>query len=90
MEIEYLSFLTNYQSNKTNSLIGISLVKIEQLEMLYNNGNTFPKTLRELLFVGGDSFHLLNRIWYKTQREIQTAAREWLMEFNSTIKKLFL
>lgn len=94
MDIEYLSFLIDNQTYKNNldqrfKLTGITLVKIEELELIYNNGISFPKALKELLFLGGDTSSLLNRIWYKTQQEAQTAAREWLSQYNTNINKSF-
>lgn len=91
MEIEFLSNLSNQppNDNSYNILRGISLNQIEELEELYNNGKLFPKALRELLFVTGDSCYALNRIWYKNQQEIQTASKQWLIEYNVIIEKPF-
>ncbi len=54
MEIEYLKTLRDnpvdfgVTMNYTNR--GIPITEIEQLEQTWNNGNPFPKALRELLF----------------------------------------
>lgn len=91
MEIDFLSNLSNQPPNENNYAIirGISLNQIEELEELYNNGKLFPKALRELLFLAGDFCYALNRIWYKNQQEIQTASKEWLLEYNVIIEKPF-
>ncbi|KDN54648.1 hypothetical protein [Flavobacterium seoulense] len=90
MEIEFLkNFSQNNIINNKSSIIGISLSQIEELEKVYNNGKLFPKVLRELLFLAGDSYYALKRIWYKNQQEIQTLSREWLQEYNITIEKPF-
>jgi hypothetical protein len=56
MKIEYLK---KYEENLDNLVIispprGFSLSQIKELELQINNGNKFPKSLREYLFLCGD------------------------------------
>ena len=56
MKIEYLK---KYEENLDNLVIispprGFSLSQIKELELQLNNGNKFPKSLREYLFLCGD------------------------------------
>jgi hypothetical protein len=59
MNIEYLTYLRDNPIKYPNDLEdqypikGIPLSEIEALETKYNNGNVFPKALRELLFLAG-------------------------------------
>lgn len=95
MNIEILTYLRDnptLEINKSGSfstILGISETEITQLEQLYNNGNIFPKALRELLFLAGNSCYVLETGWYDTQEEIQTAAREWLVKYNKNISRPF-
>lgn len=65
MEIEYLKKLRDYPAAYPNDtdykdeISGISEVEITQLKQLYNNGNPFPKALKELLFLAGESCYVL-------------------------------
>ena len=58
MNIEILTNLRDYPKQYPNDvddqyeIIGLSITEIEQLEQTWNNGNPFPKALRELLFFG--------------------------------------
>lgn len=63
--------------------------QLNQLEQLYNSGSLFPKALRELLLIGGNTCYALNHLWYKTQQEIQSSSREWLIEYNTIIERPF-
>lgn len=59
MNIEILTKLKDNPKRNPNKLgyefenEGLSVVEIEQLEQDWNNGNNFPKALRELLYLGG-------------------------------------
>lgn len=55
MEIEYLrSMQENPQPQKGGSKMrGYSIQQIEAIEQEINNGNEFPKSFREYLFLGG-------------------------------------
>ncbi|MES2239026.1 MAG: hypothetical protein V4497_02075 [Bacteroidota bacterium] len=95
MEIDFLNHFKDSTSDLSYTdrkfeISGISLNQIEQLEQFYNNGHLFPKALRELLFLAGDSCYALNRLWYNTQQEIQTSTREWLNEYSKNIARPFL
>ena len=68
---------------------GIPISEIVQLEQTWNNGNLFPITLRELLYLGGKFCYVLDTGWYNTQQEMQDAAREWLTENSRTISRPF-
>ena len=90
MDIQFLSYLEQIASHdKTQSLKGMAVQQIVALEKIYNKTEPFPQALRELLFLSGHSCFALNRLWYKSQQEIQTAAREWLMEYNISIGRPF-
>jgi hypothetical protein len=95
MEINFLNQLKDnpsaYPNNKDfkGTIEAISLQEIESLEQLYNNGNTFPKALRELLFLAGNFCYVLDNGWYNTQQELQVATREWLADHNKSITRSF-
>lgn len=94
MEIKFLEKLKNYPSAYPNdadyegTIKGINLQEIEFLEQLYNNGNTFPKVLRELLFLAGSYCYVLD-YFDDTQEELQTDVREWLSNYNRSIIRPF-
>ncbi len=95
MNIEYLKILRDnpyeYPQNLEESFTieGISLTEIEQLEQTWNNGNPFPKALRELLFLAGDYCYVFNFGIYDTQQELQEAMREDLVDNGKTITRPF-
>lgn len=94
MDIKFLEQLKNYPSAYPNdvdykgTIEGINLQEIESLEQLYNNGNTFPKALRELLFLAGSYCYVLDNLG-DTQEELQTDVREWLSNFDRSITRPF-
>ena len=59
MEIQYLKTLKDNPSKNPGgterpwTIEPIPLTEITQLEVLYNNGQLFPKALRELLYLAG-------------------------------------
>ncbi|NQX86331.1 MAG: hypothetical protein HRT67_10585 [Flavobacteriaceae bacterium] len=65
MEIQYLQKLIEYPSgldaygNLSFENKPSTMEEILQLESTYNNGNLFPKVLRELLFLAGNSCYCL-------------------------------
>lgn len=99
MDIKFLEQLKNYPSKYPNdtdyqgTIEPISLQEIETLEQLYNNGNTFPKALRELLFLAGNYCYVLDYGWNETEEEIQNelqiSARKWLLKYNKNISRPF-
>ncbi len=76
MEIEILTklrdnpFLDDEFENQ-----GISEEEIAHLEQLYNNGNPFPKVLKEFLFLGGVYNPVLDIGIWDTQEEMQNEIR---------------
>lgn len=92
MEIEYLKELElnpynfGYPDLKNKS---ISLAEIENLEQLYSNGKSFPKALKELLFLAGAYCYILDYGIFNSQQEIQDFVRELLAEDNLSIERPF-
>ena len=86
MNIEILTKLKDNPKRNPNKLgyefanEGLSVVEIEQLELDWNNGNNFPKALRELLYLGGAYCYCFSYSFYDTQNEMQIGQRE-LMQF---------
>lgn len=92
MQIEYLKELEKnpYRFGKPNfNNEAIPETEIIHLEQLYNNGNTFPKALRELLFLAGDYCYILDYGISESQEELQEYVREYLDETNKTITRPF-
>ena len=58
---------------------GIPETEIARLEYLYNNGNPFPKVLKELLFLAGNHCEWLDFSIYDSQQELQDEIREELL-----------
>lgn len=50
MTINYLQILRDNPKLSKNIMRGMTLTEITQLEQAWNNGNPFPKVLKELLF----------------------------------------
>ena len=67
----------------------ISLTEIENLERLYNNGKSFPKALKELLFLAGAYCYILDYGIFNSQQEMQDFVRELLAEDNLSIERPF-
>lgn len=65
MTIEYLQSLRDNPNASgyrfTNEAIELS--EIEQLEAQHNNGNPFPKALRELLYLAGEYCYIFDYGW---------------------------
>lgn len=93
MEIVYLNKLQNnpvkYGVTKNFPIIPISEQEITQLEQLYNNGNSFPKALKELLFLAGGDCYVLDYGLNETQQELQEFVRENMQEENRVITRSF-
>lgn len=71
MNIEYLEALRDNPKRWDYENKGISdLAIIQQLEQSFNNGNSFPKVLKELLFLAGESCVWL-MFHYDSQYEMQ-------------------
>ncbi|WP_113638716.1 hypothetical protein [Nubsella zeaxanthinifaciens] len=92
MEIKYLSYLKDNPVEKgvTRDWKNqpIPLTEIEQLEALYNNNTPFPKALRELLFLTGNSCYLLDFAIFN-QQQMQEHVRKYLNYGNKTITRPF-
>ncbi len=88
MKIEYMQLL------KKNNSLGVvtdrpmTLLEIEQLEQLYNNGNQMPIPLRELLFLAGKFCSAID-IGRPSSFEGQIEVRQWLTNKNKTISRPF-
>src|SRR5690606_25298312 len=98
MLIEYLNMLQNNPSLEINrsgqysTISGISEAEIQQLEQQYNNGTPFPKALRELLFLAGNSCYVLEYGYKETnniQQELQEEALESIILYNRTFNRPF-
>lgn len=98
MLIEYLNMLQNNPSLEINrsgqysTISGISEAEIQQLEQQYNNGTPFPKALRELLFLAGNSCYVLEYGYKESsnlQQELQEEALESIALFNRTFTRPF-
>ncbi|WP_162996624.1 hypothetical protein [Mucilaginibacter celer] len=93
MEIEYLKQLNNCPSVIRPSgyeakLKPISMDEIISLEKTYNNGNPFPKALRELLYLAGKRCYVL-AYYSDSQAEMQEMAREDLADYELSIPRPF-
>lgn len=80
MEINYLKKLKDYPSMYERTCEPISLEEITQLEQLYNNGNPFPKVLKEYLHLAGNFCTVIDGGIYSTQQELQEYVREELLD----------
>ncbi len=82
MIIKYLKKLKDNPIIGPFTIKGISETEIQQLEQLYNNGNPFPKVLKELLFLAGDFCSWLDFGAFDSQQEIQDEIRAKLLRVN--------
>lgn len=93
MEIKYLAYLRDNPkiSRFSNDLIyePISLQEIAQLEQLYNNGNPFPKALKELLFLAGKYCLVLDYGLRDTQQGRQEWVRKMIANEGRSISRPF-
>ncbi len=93
MEIEYLQKLKDNPKKYSKreefrfEIKGISIDEIQDLEKLYNNGNYFPKSLRELLFLSGEYFYTFDFGINDNQKEMQEWVREDLKQRGRMIFK---
>ncbi|MFC0514547.1 SMI1/KNR4 family protein [Mucilaginibacter angelicae] len=86
MEIKYLQLLGSNPVVKapdsehffTNE--PLSSTEIASLENLYNNGSSFPSSLRELLSIAGKSCYVLEYAAFESQEEMQQESRSWLID----------
>lgn len=95
MDIKYLTLLRDNpignpsEPNFLRAIKPISLQEIAQLEQLYNNGNAFPKALKELLFLAGKSCYVLDYGMGETQEDIQNFVRSRMTNKNRILPKPF-
>jgi len=93
MEIQYLTYLRDnpvYKGiTKDMPIKSISLQEIEQLEILYNSGNPFPKALKELLFLAGKFCYVLDYGVFESQQEMQDYVRSEMAEDTKAITRPF-
>ena len=75
MNIEILKMLEENPTLDGFTMEGISEAEIAQLEQLYNDGNPFPKVLKEMLFLAGDFCPVLEFCGYNSQQEMQDDVR---------------
>ncbi|WP_343534727.1 SMI1/KNR4 family protein [Pedobacter sp.] len=88
MEIQYLTYLRDSPIGNW-PIKPISLSEIEQLETLYNNGDSFPKALKELLFLAGKYCYVLDYGVFDDLQEMQDFVRSEMAEENKTITRPF-
>lgn len=95
MDIKYLTMLKDNPEDSPNNsehsdtIIGISLDEINQLELKYNKGLPFPKAIKELLFLAGEYCYVFDYGLTETQEEMQEDARSWLVNHNREITRPF-
>jgi len=79
MEITYLKKLQENLNIGYSPCQPLPISEIENLEQTYNNGNPFPKVLRELLFLAGEDCMVLD---YGAEDEdglsTQVGLQEWI------------
>jgi hypothetical protein len=61
---------------------GLSLETITAFEMKYNNGNPFPKVLKELLYLAGEFCYVLAYDNSDTMEEMQDRQRQFFIDYN--------
>ena len=80
MKIEVLFDLRDYQIKYKDKIRfpdkGIPVSVIEALEQYWNKGNPFPKALRDLLFLAGESCNFLEYNFYDSQHHMQLECRD--------------
>ncbi len=95
MTIEYLKKLKDYpaaypfDTAYKDEISGITEKEIVELEQLFNSGSTFPKALKELLFLAGNRCYALDFGLNETQQELQEFVREIMLEENRVITRPF-
>lgn len=89
MDIVYLKKLEQnpYKNSWRNESIPVA--EIQQLEQLYNNGNVFPQSLRELLFLAGKYCIVLDYGVEDSQEDLQEYVRGKMMNKGKIITRPF-
>lgn len=89
MEIEILKELQEYPERDSFYNEPIPIEEIGILEQLYNNGNPFPKALKELLFLAGNGCIVFDYGINDSQQELQEMVRKKLIRYSKTISQPF-
>lgn len=90
MEILYLQQLRDEGNSISHwPMEPISLSEIEHLEQLYNNGNPFPKVLREFLYIAGNYCPVIDMGIENTQEECQERYRKLLLNEGKVLPRPF-
>ncbi|MBB6369409.1 hypothetical protein [Chryseobacterium shigense] len=80
MDIQYLNILLKYPEIDGDTNKGMPESDIILLEQTYNKGNSFPKVLKELLFLAGNYCYALDYGIYDSQNEMQREERLELLD----------
>jgi hypothetical protein len=89
MDIIYLKELRDNPTRDGFVCRGNTPAEITQLEQLYNNGNPFPKVLKEYLFLAGARCTVMEQGIYETQFEAQLETRVMLLEGGKVFTRPF-
>ena len=89
MNIQYQQQLRDNPSLGGHSNRPMTITEIEQLETLYNTGDEFPKSLRELLFLAGNKCAILDGGISATKQMMQDEVRASLSLYGKTISRPF-
>jgi len=92
MEIVYLKELQDNPNRRGDPKFNNEPIlesEILHLEELYNAGNTFPKALRELLYLAGNYCYVLDYGISESQEELQEFVRGELNYYNKEISRPF-
>ena len=91
MEIQYLKYLEKHPQGRPSDPVNIGMTETEiaALETQYNNGDPFPKVLKELLFLAGKQCYAADYGFNDDAGELQSDVRNILSEANDTIDEPF-
>ena len=89
MEIQYLKLLKDNPSRDGRINMPLSETEILQLEQIYNNSNSFPRVLKELLFLAGEYCIVMDYGISNNQHDFQEFVREDLLEFGKIFTRPF-
>lgn len=91
MIIEYLKELESLNSQKLENVFPnkpLSTEEIVQLEQLYNSGQSFPKVLKELLYIAGNNCSVIS-LTDDSPFGYQLAVRDAIQNSDHTISRPF-
>ena len=90
MTIDYLQKLRDIPSDGTTNR-GISLLEITHLEQVFNNGNLFPKVLKEFLYLAGDYCYVMDTGSWDSIEEMNIEHRaDYLNIYGVTMNRPYL